>query len=89
MIRHIVLIKNGQRAMPILKELAYFCGQFEGVTAFRWGENMSIEPDVRHGFDLAFEIDFHSKADRDRYVEDSEHQKIGARLARIFHEGPP
>ncbi len=80
MIRHIVLLRAGAEVDSVIAELERFCEDFEGVDGFAWGPNMSIEPQVTHGFLRAFIVDFTDEEARNRYLDDATHKRIGARL---------
>ena len=82
-----MLLRHATGADAAIKDLKEFCANFDGVLAFHAGSNASIEPAVRHGFELGFVIDFESAADRDRYVVDPGHQSIGARLCAACRDG--
>ena len=87
MIRHVVLFRARPEIEDIIAELHDFCMHFAGVIAFVNSENVSIEPAVMQGYTHGCVIDFATSQARDRYVEDEEHKRIGARLVASCPRG--
>lgn len=65
---------------------AVFIDGFEGASDFRAGPNESPEG-LHRGFLDGFVIGFDSPEARDRYLEDSEHKALGARLVAMIEGG--
>ena len=87
MIKHVVLLRAGAAVEPVLKELEAFCQGFAGVVSMEFGKNVSIEPQVNHGYNVGFIVEFADAAARDRYVDDPGHKAIGAKLVAACPSG--
>ena len=92
MIRHCVFIKF-RHEIPsadkkqIYKEISALQGRQKGVSAIHVGDNVSPEAGMDKGFAEGFIVDFEDAAARDRYLQDTEHQKTGAKIIAAAENG--
>ena len=88
MLRHIVMLRHLQADIsPIIDELQHYCANVKGIKSCQWSANASIEPAAKHGYTHAFIIDFYTSQDRDDYINDPDHQVIGAKLLAACEHG--
>ncbi|MEM7441917.1 MAG: Dabb family protein [Pseudomonadota bacterium] len=91
MIRHCVFIRYKPETPAELKrqignEIAALKGRLVGLEAVYVGDNVSPEGlDKGHG--EGFIVDFTDDAARDRYLEDAEHKKTGAKIVAAAEGG--
>jgi hypothetical protein len=62
-------------------------GHLKGALDFRVVENVSVETDLIRGNLDAFWFDFADEGARNVYLEDAEHQAVGARLVEHLDGG--
>ena len=92
MIRHCVFIKfrpeiSSADKKEIYREISSLHGRLKGLAAVRVGDNVSPETGMDKGFSEGFIVDFEDAAARDRYLEDAEHQKTGAKIVAAAEGG--
>ncbi|NRB02979.1 MAG: Dabb family protein [Rhodobacteraceae bacterium] len=85
MIRHLVAMhfKEGTSAetkQALYDDLAALDSHIEGILDFQSRSNISVEDPVVRGFRDLFWFDFRDTGVRDVYLEDAQHQAIGARI---------
>ncbi len=85
MIRHVVALrfKDGTQAevkQALYDDLAALDGHIDGIIDFQSRSNISVEDPVVRGFRDLFWFDFRDSHVRDVYLEDAQHQAIGARI---------
>ncbi|MCP3970021.1 MAG: Dabb family protein [Rhodobacteraceae bacterium] len=85
MIRHLVALRFSAGTRDLVKlglfaELAGLMDRLDGIADFQTRANVSPETGMVRGFNDLFWLDFHNAAARDAYLDDPEHQAIGARL---------
>lgn len=86
MIRHCVFIRfqpsvTDDTISGLMQDIAELRDHLPGIMQLRTGDNVSPELGMDKGFSRGFMIDFASPADRDTYLGDQAHKKIGAKLA--------
>jgi len=92
MIRHTVLLRLPP-TMPLatiatlMDELGALSDHIPNILDFAHGPNVSVEPDVIHGFTYAFWFDFTDAPARDVYLEDPAHKAVGAKLVAAVEGG--
>ena len=92
MIRHLVHLRFRADVTQAQKdalygELAGLSSHISGIVDFQHRRNVSVEtPLVRDFLDM-FWFDFADTATRDVYLEDSQHQAIGARIVACLEGG--
>lgn len=92
MIRHLVHLRfrsdvsRGEKE-KLYADLAGLSGHIDGILDFQHRINVSVEtPLVRDFLDM-FWFDFRDAGVRDIYLEDPEHQAIGARIVEQLEGG--
>lgn len=85
MIRHVVALrfKDGTDAdvkQALFDDLAGLGGHIDGIIDFQSRRNVSVEDHVVRGFRDLFWFDFRDTDVRDVYLDDAQHQAIGARI---------
>jgi hypothetical protein len=91
MIRHCVFIQYRADTPEALKrqigeEIAGLKGRIEGLDTVHLGANVSPEG-LNKGHNDGFIVDFVDEAARDRYLEDIDHQKTGAKIVAAAEGG--
>ena len=61
--------------------------RLSGILSVNVGSNVSPESGMDKGYSDGFIIDFATAADRDNYLVDPEHQRIGAELVNAAEGG--
>ena len=92
MIRHTVLLRcpetlSQSEIGALMAELAALQDHVPGILDFAHGPNVSVEPDVMHGFSYAFWFDFVDAKARDIYLDDPKHKAVGAKLVAAVEDG--
>lgn len=92
MIRHVVMLRfrpevSDETKAGLYRDLAALKAHLPGMMSFVAGPNVSIEPEVMHGWRDAFVVDFADRAARDAYVADPAHRAVGARLVAHLQDG--
>lgn len=91
MIRHCVLIRfqdtvSASERTAIFEAVAALQTRVPGFLAVQAGRNNSPEG-LDKGFSDGFVVDFEDAGARDRYLADSEHAKVGARIVAAAQDG--
>ena len=92
MIRHCVFIKfrpetSSADKKQIYEEIGALQGRLEGLSSVHVSDNVSPETGMDKGFAEGFIVDFEDAAARDRYLEDAEHKKTGAKIVAAAENG--
>lgn len=92
MIRHCVFIRfkpetSRERIDELFCEIDALKHQMDGVLAVHIGTNVSPEEGMDKGYSDGFIVDFDNAASRDIYLEDAEHQAVGAKLVEAAVNG--
>ncbi len=92
MIRHVVALRFKSGTSDAIKQglyddLAALDGHIDGIVDFQSRSNVSVEDHVVRGFRDLFWIDFRDTGVRDVYLQDAQHQAIGARLVAELEGG--
>ena len=92
MIRHLVGLRFREGTSKAVKqglmdELASLENRIDGIIDFQARPNISVEDPMVRGFRDLFWFDFRDEAVRDTYLEDRQHQAIGARLVAELEGG--
>ena len=92
MIRHLVALRfkegtSDEVKQEIFTNLAGLKGHIEGILDFQTRMNVSVEDHVVRGFRDLFWFDFRDTDIRDNYLQDTQHQAIGARLVAACEGG--
>lgn len=92
MLRHLVHLRfradvTQAQKDALYAELAKLSDHISGIIDFQHRKNISVEtPLVRDFLDM-FWFDFADEATRDAYLEDSQHQAIGAQIVDCLDGG--
>jgi len=92
MIRHIVALRfrkdvTQARKDGLYGELDGLRSRLNGMLAFKAFTNVSVEQPLVRGFEDLFWADFTDVSERDAYLTDPEHQRIGAALVAELEGG--
>lgn len=92
MIRHFVSLRFRREVSNREKQSLYDAldglrGHLSGVLDFRVVENVGIEHELVRGFLDGFWFDFEDETARNAYLEDPEHQAVGARIVAHLDGG--
>ena len=92
MIRHCVFIRfrtavTRAERDELLGEITGLQGRLPGIVSVHSGTNGSPEVGMDQGFTEGFIIDFTGSTDRDDYLADAEHQRIGTRIVAAAQGG--
>ena len=92
MIRHCVFIRfkpetSKERIAELFCEIDALKHHMDGVLAVHIGSNASPEKGMDKGFSDGFIVDFDNAISRDIYLEDAEHQAVGAQLVEASVDG--
>jgi hypothetical protein len=92
MIRHCVFIRfkpetSKERIAELFGEIDALKHHMDGVLAVHIGTNVSPEEGMDKGFSDGFIVDFDNANSRDIYLEDAEHQAVGAQLVEASVDG--
>lgn len=92
MIRHFVLLKFKPDTSPETKQslfadLAALQNHLPGIISFKASQNVAVETDLIRGNHDVFWFDFEDEKARDIYLDDAEHQAVGARIVEAMDGG--
>jgi len=92
MIRHLVALRFKPGTSEAVKQalyddLAALNGHIDGILDFQSRSNVSVEDHVVRGFRDLFWFDFRDTDVRDVYLDDPQHQAIGARIVAELDGG--
>lgn len=92
MIRHLVHLRfrtdiDTPQKQALYDRLASLATRIDGVRDFQYRTNISVETPLVRGFLDMFWFDFQDAAIRDAYLEDEEHQAIGADIVASVEGG--
>ena len=92
MIRHYVHLRfkpeiTNAEKQSLFTALAGLAGHIDGIADFQTRANVSVETPLVRGFLDMFWFDFRDAQVRDTYLEDAEHQAIGARIVECLEGG--
>ncbi|MFK7890781.1 MAG: Dabb family protein [Granulosicoccus sp.] len=92
MIRHCVFIRfkpevSRERIEELFSEIDAIKHHLDGVLAVHVGTNVSPEEGMDKGYSDGFIVDFSHPQARDNYLEDAEHQAVGAKLVEAAVDG--
>jgi hypothetical protein len=90
MIRHLVALRFKEGTAPESKQALYddlAALKIDGILDFQSRANVSVEDHVVYGFRDLFWFDFRDLSVRDVYLEDPDHQAIGARIVAELEGG--
>ena len=92
MIRHCVFIRfkpetSEAQINELFAEIDALKHHMDGVLAVHVGDNVSPEEGMDKGYSSGFIVDFDNALSRDIYLEDAEHQAIGAQLVEAAVNG--
>ncbi len=88
MIRHCVFLRfkstiTDEEKTALYDELAGIKSILSGILAIDFSKNVSPEPHSK-GYEDGFIVDFDNAASRDAYLENKEHQAVGAKLVSML-----
>ena len=92
MIRHCVFVRF-RSDIPqaekdaIFAEISALKARLPGFIAAHAGANVSPETGMDKGYSDGFIVDFDGPASRDAYLDDAEHERIGARIVKAAAGG--
>ena len=92
MIRHLVFMNYRVDISPetrdgIIEDLASLREEIDGIVDFQHRSNLSPEDHVTHGFMDMFWFDFVDADTRDNYLNNKNHQAVGARIVAATEGG--
>ena len=92
MIRHCVFIQfkpetSKERIAELFGEIDALKHRMDGVLAVHISPNASPEKGMDKGFSDGFIVDFNNAISRDIYLEDADHQAVGAQLVEASVDG--
>lgn len=92
MIRHCVFIQfkpeiSQERITELFDEIDALKHHMKGVLAVHVGSNVSPEEGMDKGYSNGFIVDFDNAESRDIYLNNAEHQAVGAQLVEAAVNG--
>ncbi len=92
MIRHMVFMNfrkdvSSETRDAIINDLGQLREEINGIVDFQHRSNISPEDHVTHGFKDMFWFDFQDQATRDVYLQNKNHQAVGARIVAAAADG--
>lgn len=92
MIRHLVFMNyradvTRETRDAIISDLGELQQEISGIADFQYRANISPEDHVTHGFKDMFWFDFEDEQTRDNYLNNKNHQAVGARIVAAANGG--